>query len=573
MILQSLASYYDRLAKDPTSGIAPSGYSTENVDFAAILDRSGKLLDVADLRERKGKRLARKRLIVPKPPQKRTSGVLPFFMWDKTDYVFGCTTDTEGKTVFTPEHFAKFGELLSDVGGDSTDDGLQAVLRFAGSWHPEKAPKLRNWAEIAGKNIVFQLDGEMEFVHDRVAVRQMWTRHFARAAEAKTSEATCLVTGKRDKIARLHPAIFGVAHAHTSGAGIVTFNKDKTAFTSYGKEQNLNAPIGLDAAFAYATALNYLLRFDNPRRIRIGDTTAAFWAERDSPVEGFFGVILDPTDTSAEDTEIRLFLEAAKEGKLPHSIDPGVKFYVLGLSANGPRLSVRFWHASTVRDISEKLGQHFRDLSIVRSSETDPEYPGMWRLLLETSNRKSKDGPQPLLSGAVMQAILKGTPYPQELLWAVIGRIRADQRINYLRAAILKAALVRKQRILNRGAEVSMALDKGKKDIAYLLGRLFAVLERAQQDAIPGANTTIKDRFYGSASATPRVVFPQLLRLAQHHIEKKKAEYGRVRDKQIEEILCDIAEFPAHLGLDQQGMFAIGYYHQRQDFFAKKDNQ
>jgi CRISPR-associated protein Csd1 len=223
-----------------------------------------------------------------------------------------------------------------------------------------------------------------------------------------------------------------------------------------------------------------------------------------------------------------------------------------------------------VKDISEKLGQHFRDLSMVRPFETDPEYPGMWRLLKETSNQKSKDGPPPLLGGAVMQAILNGTPYPQELLSAVIGRIRAEQNINYMRAVIIKAVLVRKKRILNQGMEVSMALDKENKNIAYLLGRLFAVLEKAQQDAIPGANTTIKDRFYGSASATPRVVFPQLLRLAQHHIQK--AEYGKVRDKQIEEIVCDIKEFPAHMGLDEQGLFAIGYYHQRQDFFKKNTN-
>jgi CRISPR-associated protein Csd1 len=194
----------------------------------------------------------------------------------------------------------------------------------------------------------------------------------------------------------------------------------------------------------------------------------------------------------------------------------------------------------------------------------------MWRLLKETSNSKSKDGPSPLLGGAVMQAILKGTPYPQNLLSAVIGRIRAEQNINYLRAAIIKAVLVRKNRIQGHNMEVPMTLDKENKNPAYLLGRLFAVLEKAQQDAIPGANTTIKDRFYGSASATPRVVFPQLLRLAQHWVEK--AEYGKLRDRQIEEILCDMQDFPAHLGLDQQGLFAIGYYHQRQDFFKKNTN-
>jgi CRISPR-associated protein Csd1 len=240
-------------------------------------------------------------------------------------------------------------------------------------------------------------------------------------------------------------------------------------------------------------------------------------------------------------------------------------------SPNAARLSVRFWHASTVADLSERLGQHFRDLAMVRSFDNEPAFPGMWHLLRETCNKKSDDGPAPLLAGAVMQAVLQGTLYPQALLSAVIGRMRAEQNINYLRAAIIRAVLVRKARILKQGLEAPMALDKENKNVAYLLGRLFAVLEKAQQDAIPGANTTIKDRFYGLASATPRVVFPQLLRLAQHYVEK--AEYGRVRDRQIEDILCEIQEFPPHMGLDDQGMFAIGYYHQRQDFFPKRESK
>jgi len=571
MMLQSLVSLYDRLANDPAKEVALPGFSSESVDFVARLDRSGQLQDIADLREVRGKKFIRRQLVVPKPPQKRTSGISSYYMWDKTDYVFGCTAKKEDTSVWTPRHFAAFKKLLADVSGNSMDEGIRAVMRFAESWDPRNAPKLPNWTDMAGKNIVFQLDGDLRFVHDRTPVKQAWVKYFTHAAQQEADEAVCLVTGERGKVARLHPPIFGVADAHTAGAGIVTFNKDKTAFTSYAKEQNLNAPVRMDAAFAYATALNFLLRAGSRQKMQIGDATTTFWAERDSPVEGFFGVLLDPRDTTAEDTEVRLFLEAVKEGKLPHTIDPVVRFYVLGLSANGPRLSVRFWYASTVEDVSAKLGQHFRDLSMVKSFQSDPEYPGMWRLLRETSNQKSKDGPPPLLGGAVMQAILRGTPYPQELLSAVIGRIRAEQNVNYLRAAILKAVLVRKKRLLNQGVEVSMALDRENKNVAYLLGRLFAVLERAQQDAIPGLNTTIKDRFYGSASATPRIVFPQLLRLAQHHMAK--AEHGKFRDKQIEEILCDVHEFPAHLGLDQQGLFAIGYYHQRQDFFTKKDSQ
>jgi CRISPR-associated protein Csd1 len=378
----------------------------------------------------------------------------------------------------------------------------------------------------------------------------------------------CLVSGELAPIARLHPAIKGVMGAQSSGAAIVSFNLD--AFCSYDKSQNFNAPISESRAGTYTKALNHLLS-SSVNKVQIGDATTVFWTERESPVEGFFGMIIDPRDTAADDKELSVFLEAVREGKFPRGIDGDVRFYILGLSPNASRLSVRFWHVSTVKDISEKLGQHFRDLSMVRSFDSDPEYPGMWRLLRETSNQKSKDGPPPLLGGAVMQAILNGTLYPQQLLSAIIGRIRAEQNINYMRAATLKAVLTRKKRLLNQGMEISMALDKENKNIAYLLGRLFAVLERTQQDALgKNINATIRDRFYGSASATPKVVFPQLLRLVQHHIGK--AEYGNFRDKQIEEIVCEIREFPAHLGLDEQGLFAIGYYHQRQDFFKKNTN-
>jgi CRISPR-associated protein Csd1 len=376
----------------------------------------------------------------------------------------------------------------------------------------------------------------------------------------------CLVTGEIAPIQRLHTQFKGLRGGQSSGKSIVSINFD--AAESYGRTQAYNSPVSIAAEFKGSTALKYLIRSEH-QKLYIDETAVLFWTERDSPVEGFFGLALDPRDTVLSDNnELTVFLQTIREGKWPTDYDPGIRFYILGLSPNAARLSVRFWHVSTVKDICTKLGQHFSDLSMIRSFDSDPEYPGMWRLLKETCNQKSQDKtPSPLLGGVVMQAILNGTLYPQALLSAVIGRIRADQTVNYVRAAIIKAVLTRKHRIFNNGMEVSVSLDKENKNLAYLIGRLFAVLEKAQQDAIPGANTTIKDRFYGSASATPRVVFPQLLRLAQHWIAK--AEYGWVRDKQIEEIVGEIKEFPAHLAIDEQGLFAIGYYQQRQDFFKK----
>ena len=564
MILQALSSYYDRIADTDGSAIAPEGFSCEKIHFALVIDRSGQLRQVLDLRDVKGTKKVPRSVIVPQGPKKSVN-IAASFLWGSAGYVLGA--DDKGKPQRTDRCHEAFKQLHRDLLATSADEGARTLLAFLSSWKPEDAPKLADWQEMLKSNLVFQLDGEQGFMHDRPAIMATWSESLSDAA--KGDSGTCLVSGEVAPIARLHPAIKGVSGAQSSGAAIVSFNLD--AFCSYGKAQNYNAPVSEAKTFAYTTALNHMLRSGSPNRVQIADATTVFWTERDSPIEGFFGKILDPRDTSGEDRELAIFLEAVREGKLPRDIDGNVKFYILGLSPNASRLSVRFWHVSTVKDISDKLGQHFRDLAMQRSFDSDPKYPGMWHLLRETCNKKSDGGPAPLLAGAVMQAILKGTLYPQELLSAVIGRIRAEQNINYLRAAIIKGALTRKKRIINQGMEVPMALDKENKNTAYLLGRLFAVLEKAQQDAIPGANTTIKDRFYGSASATPRVVFPQLLRLAQHHIAK--SDYGKLRDKQIEEVVCEIKEFPAHFGLDEQGTFAIGYYHQRQDFFKKNTNR
>ncbi|NLX07715.1 MAG: type I-C CRISPR-associated protein Cas8c/Csd1 [Phycisphaerae bacterium] len=563
MILQSLASYYDRLAEADDSSMAGEGFSSEKVHFTLVIDENGRLAQVLDLREVKGKKKLPRIAIVPQGPKKSVN-IAASFMWGSTNYVLGA--DEKGKPERTAACHEAFADLHRRLLGRSADPGAKAVLAFLAQWNPADSAALPDWSEMLTGNLVFQLDGDCEFIHERPEIRKAWLASLASGEQGQ--EGICLISGEKGPIAATHPAIKGVYNAQPSGANLVSSNL--RAFCSYGKEQNLNAPICESKAAAYTKALNHLLA-SSANRIQIGDATTVFWTERDSPVEGFFGLVLDPRDAAGDDQELAVFLKAVREGKWPAQYEPDVRFFVLGLSPNAARLSVRFWHVSTVKDISEQLGRHFRDLALVRSFDSDPAYPGMWHLLRETCNRKSDDGPAPLLAGTVMQAVLKGTLYPQELLSAVIGRIRAEQSISYLRAAIIKAVLTRKKRILNQGMEVSMSLDTENRNVAYLLGRLFAVLERTQQDAIPGANTTIKDRFYGSASATPRVVFPQLLRLAQHHIEK--SDYGRFRDKQIGEIVCEISEFPAHLGLDQQGMFAIGYYHQRQDFFKKSSNQ
>ncbi len=462
------------------------------------------------------------------------------------------------------------------------DEGAEAVRLFL------ENPQQKNIHEILKNDtgfIVFRLDREHRFIHERPAIREAWIKYLLNKPDEKANYfATCLVTRKRGKIQRLHAQFKGISGGQSSGKSLVSFNKD--AFTSYGKESSFNAPVSVEAEFRSSAALKYLLNNDRQKIQGVGDATTVFWAESDTPLESYLESIWGKgvaDDSTAEDNsslvDIRNFLEAARDGKkLPKIENPDAKFYILGLSPNAARLSVRFWHVSTVEDVSYKIGQHFKDLSIIRSYDSDSEYPSMWQLLRETAVQKKTENISHVLAGVMIRSILTGAVYSESLLSAIINRIRAEQssknkngksiqNVNYIRAAIIKACLNRKYRNNNKPMEVTMALNKDETNSAYRLGRLFAVLEKAQKDAIPGANTTIKDRYYGSASATPKTVFPQLIRLAQYHIQK--AEYGRKLDKNVEDIMCGIKEFPAHLSLDEQGLFALGYYHQRCDLYSK----
>ncbi len=571
MILQALDNYYSRLLENTETEIALPGFSTEKICAVAVIDKDGNLLQLKDIRGGEGKKKYPISMMVPQSFKRSGSKAheKPFFLWDNTGFVLGSDNkDDKDKALLKFDNFKKMhiGLLKS-----SQEQQAIALLSFLSKWNPDDAGKFDNWEDLSGSNVVFQLDGQRSYLHQNPILKQIWIDK-SDDGGVKYVKATCSVTGQIADVPNIHPAIRGVRDAQSSGAAIVSFNAD--AYESYLKTQNYNSPVGREVVFSYTTALNYLLSGVSGQKMLIADATTVFWTEQQSPMEGLFGISLDPSDAQlAENRQLREFLEAVRNGsKLPLEIIEDVKFYVLGLAPNASRLSIRFWYVSDVGDISRKIGQHFRDLKIIKSGDNDPEFPGIWRVLNETKNKKSKDDAPPTLAGALVRSILSGSAYPQGLLNAIINRIRADQSINYIRAAVIKAILVRKSRIFNnKKLEVSMSLDTENKNVAYLLGRLFAVLEKTQKDALPGINSTIKDRYYSSASATPAAVFPILLRLAQHHIEK--AEYGYTNDKRMQEIINDISEFPRHLSLDEQGMFAIGYYHQRQNFYPKKETQ
>ena len=580
MILQALVQYYNRLKAEPDIDIPEFGYSKEKISFSIVINEEGKLLQIKDIRNKNNKgKLIPQTLSVPKLKGRSGKHPPPYFLWDNSKYVLGLD-----KTGIIQDRFDAFKDLINKI--ESDDVGIKAVKNFLNQWSPENSKSINNIQDIINDtgNIVFELDSEIGYVYNRENVKKVWEKLINVQCD-ENKKSICLIEGKNAPIAPTHPLIKNVYGAQSAGAAIISFNKN--SFESYAKKQNYNSPMGEKSAFDYTTALNYLLA-NKSQRISIGDASTVFWTEKKSPIESIFGKLLEQKDDGFDDS-IKNFLIAVKNGKMPEDIDSNVKFYILGLSPNAARISIRFWNVSNVGTISKNIGKHFNDLEIIKSKDADPTFPGMWKILIETAIRHESKNIPPLLAGAVFKAIISGTSYPESLLTILIQRIKAVEKrsingkdtvvenINYIRAGMLKAILNRKTRLnkLNK-KEVTMALDKENKEPAYLLGRLFAVLEKVQKDAIPNANATIKDRYFGAASATPKIVFPQLLRMSQNHIAKTKKEkpaWAINSDKQIGEIFQNINEFPAHLSLNDQGLFAIGYYHQRQDIYTKKNNK
>lgn len=598
MIVNALYNYYETLLDDQNSGVSSPGYSKARVAFCLALSREGRLLDIIDLRERddrRGKLLSRD-MDVPEQ-NKRTIAVSPFFMSDNCTYVLGLNQKNKKEdrerirqcfTAFVAHHES----ILKGV----EDEGASALLEFLRRWdiasaaeHPVVARYLDGLIE--GSNIVFRVEGSKGYLHERQAIMDAWQRRVS--SQKSDVKMQCLVTGREAGIARLHPSIKGVVGAQSSGASLVSFNLD--AFTSYGRAQSFNAPVGEEAAFGYTTALNYLLR-NEKHCIRMGDTTTVFWAERSTHglEEDLLGALFDPVlEEESVEEETAPLSRAARDPqtvKLLHDIFLRIKegvsvkdslgginkntnFYILGLAPNASRLAVRFWQMSPFCEFVEQVAQHHRDMLIIKRFDRDPDLIPIWMILKETAPLGDSRRVAPLLGGVLMRSILTGTLYPMSLLSSIITRIRADHEVNYVRSAVIKAFLVRKRRLYANGGEeeLTVGLNTGNRNPGYMLGRLFALLEKGQEDANPGINATIRDRYFGSASASPGSVFPILLRLVQHHISK--AEWGWRTDKTIETVMDEIDHFPAHLSLEDQGQFALGYYQQRKALYSKTEKK
>lgn len=576
MILQSLARYYETLLENKKA--APQGWCQAKVAFALNLNSDGGLKGVFSLRqeEERGKKkvMVHSLRMVPQMVV-RASGVSANFLCDNSKYILGI--DREGSSKRVLECFEAAKEKHLSILEHSDSELAEAVKAFFGTWKPERAKeneKLADiWEEITdGSNLIFTMD--MKEAQEDEVIREAWQQSLERKGD--TEKGICLVTGKKQEIARIHSTIKGVQGAQSSGAALVSFNAP--AFESYGKEQSYNAPVGAYAAFAYTTALNYLLS-QRDYVFRFGDTTVVFWAEsgEESYQDAFSWVIEPKRDNQKELKELFKNLKQQEEIVIDEiQLDSSQKFYILGLAPNAARLSVRFFYEDSFGNILENIKKHYARMKTVRPSWEEREYLGIGAMLFETVNLKSKDkSPVPNLPGAVMKAVFSDSRYPENLYGNVLIRIRAEQgRITWGRAGIIKAYLI-KNRYLQRG-ENFVGLNQETNDAAYVLGRSFAVLEAIQEEANPGINATIRDRYFNSACATPAAVFPLLMKLKNSHIRKIERQNAWMKigfEKQLTELMGKMDVYPKRLNLEEQGRFILGYYHQVQKRYEKREEE
>ena len=613
MILQALNDYYRRKCDDPDPAqrLPAFGLEQKEIPFVLEITAAGELVQLLDTRTLNEKKKKIGQIFRVPQGVKRASGVAANLLWDNAEYVLAVPDskklEESKRKKKEPEYRGRLQAMQKEFlkriyalpATALQDDGLKAVCLFFANNAAVQLESQALWAEVLEINPVmsFRLHGDVDLVCQRPAVVKAFLNVATGADEAF---AMCLVSGDIAPVQRLHAAIKGVWGAQTAGANIVSFNA--RAFESYGKKerQGENAPVSQAAAFAYTTALNHLLRKDSDQRIQVGDASTVFWSDRDSEFESIAADIFgdppkDNPDRSAH--AVQALFSAVQSGK-QGGLDEANRFHVLGLAPNAARISIRFYHCLPLHELGERIAQYFKDLEIARGPN-DPQYPSLKRLLqavcLSTSSQPFGDIDRlpPNLGGAILDAVFAGpdVPYPSAWLNAAVGRCRAEQakktqqgkqapNVPYARSAVIKACLNRHIRRSSAKStnppfekEFLPMLDLTNTNSAYRLGRLFSVLERIQEASAGGPgklNSTIRDRYYGAASSTPVAVFTTLLRLKNAHLKKLTVGQSAWFEKLLGEILDSVIDFPKHLPLPDQGRFALGYYHQRQDFFTKK---
>ena len=583
MILQALVEYYESLLRQER--IASPGWGKVPVSFRLDLDEEGRIIQLSPLlnRQKKGKKEVEvpQTLRVPQPV-KRSVDIKSNFLCDNSTYIFGA--DEKGKPERSLKCHEACRELHFSLLEQAQSPAARAVIGFFKSWNPKEISKcpliMDNWKElVSGGNILFFYDGRS--VVEEEEIRRIWQEYYNRTDSA--NRGICMITGEKTSLAVLHPVIKGIAGAQAMGTSLVSFNAP--AFCSYEKEQGMNASVGEYAAFAYAAALNELLS-DREHKKMIGDTTVVYWAEEGDPLyqkvgaAAMFGTV---EESGLTDQDLSMIFERLQRGEAvevdEQQLDMEKHFYVLGLAPNAARLTVRFFMRDSFGSMLKNVAQHYQRLEIVKPENDKFPILPMWKLLSETVNKNAKDkSPLPQMSADTLKAVLTGGTYPASLINGVMMRIRAEHQVTRGRAATIKAYYLRNENKDCPKEVLQVELNDQCNHVPYTLGRLFAILEHIQQEANPGINTTIKDKYFNAAAATPAHTFPVLMNLAQKHLRKVKADKGEKLagwfNSQIGELAELIGEeYPNQLNLPQQGSFQLGYYCQTQKRYQKKEEK
>lgn len=567
MILKALYDYYHRSEDLPTFGM-----ELKEIGFIIVIDKDGKFLRFED--RRIDKKSAQQFLV--KKSVGRSSAPVANYLYDNSQYVFGYSDkgDMEGMRKYFNTFQAKVREIYNRF---PNNEVMKALYAFYLQEPSDMLEIMKNdplWTDIS-KNLnkkysifSFLIEGDMEIAASKREIIKQ------ECEDDQTEENLCLITGSHGKTAEITTATMIPGSQAT--AKLVAFQVN-SGYDSYGKTKGYNAPISEEAEFAYTTALNHLLRSGSHNKFMVGTRTYLFWASSNSEAskkteDSLFALLGYPDDDDNPDKRIKLVRDtfiSIYSGKMSANKDD--KFFILGLAPNSARIAVVYWSELPLREFAHLISKHFIDMEIVDSRKEKKPYIGLHPILRSISLEGKSSNAAPNLPDAVVKSIFQGLPYPASLFQACIRRIRAEQSINIVRAAIIKAYLNRLND--NNNKKLNIMLDIENNNQGYLCGRLFAVLDKIQEDA--NGIHSIRERYMNSASATPAMVFATILNLSTHHLEKlnvgKQIFYEKLKQEIISKL--DANGFPAHLDLQDQGRFFVGYYHQRQEFFMSKDNK
>lgn len=599
MLIKALCDYYDELSAE--GKILPDGYSGVKVHYLICLSPEGEFADLMDFQivERtvnaKGKI---KEKWVPReikmPERTEKSGIEANIIEHRPLYIFGLNLTDEGltpddKTRKAEKSHNEFVKVNLEFIDGLDSPLIKAYRKFLENWNPADETNNKFLLKIGKlyKNAYFAfcLDGYPDkLLHEDSLIKERWDNRYKIQKSASNLDVVsqCAVSGQNIPIARIHSKIKGVYGGLATGSVLIGFNNQSEC--SYGNEQSYNSNISKDAMKKYTEAFNYLLN-DKRHKSLIDDMTVVFWAsggiENEMCSDLISCILFDGNNKiNKEQTDEMLenLMNSAREGNISQerinsteNIDSNVDFYMVGLKPNSSRLALKFIYRKKFGEILFNIAKYQNDMQISDKNSPVP----LWKLKGELTSPKSSSENRkvdPSLMAEIFKSVIQGTAFPEYLLSTLVRRVKTDKYINDVRAGAIKACINRKLRLLNQKEEIKLSLDTKNKNQAYLCGRLFAVLEKLQQEASGNAlNRTIKDAYFSSASSKPAIIFPKLINLAQNHLKKVKNPvfFNKLIQKIIEEIN---GEFPETLMLSEQGKFIIGYYQQYQSFFTKKSD-